>query len=362
MKTRSVLTAGQFTDADYEAAKNEPVILASARLGQLAGAPLRLAGPPPARRDPVRRGARRHVREGRHRRLQGHRRRSTGRCRRRPRSGSRRPPSPRTGRTLPAYLQSINVSDSSWIRNLKGRGIYNAALGGRRLPDRPDHGLRRQRVYYEKAHGKKFQPQYDVLGDGWRQPGSAFKPINYLDGIEDHTMTAATMFMDVVTTSAAAGRRATPTSHERGPLRLRQAIQISLNIPAIKAAPISGPDHVFDVAQQIRHPVPVDEEPGRWSIGIGTLELHFDRPHQRLWRDRQRRRAHAADGHPQDRGRRRQGRLAGRRQMPRRARRSSARRPPSSCTDILQSNTDPHSNPFWSRLRHYAAASAGRPP
>ena len=39
---------------------------------QLARSPLRLAGPPPARVDPVRRGARRHLRSRRHRRLQGH--------------------------------------------------------------------------------------------------------------------------------------------------------------------------------------------------------------------------------------------------------------------------------------------------
>ena len=31
----------------------------------------------------------------------------------------------------------------------------------------------------------QFQPQFDVLGNGWRQPGSAFKPFNYVTGIND---------------------------------------------------------------------------------------------------------------------------------------------------------------------------------
>ncbi|MBA2314960.1 MAG: transglycosylase domain-containing protein, partial [Chloroflexi bacterium] len=51
--------------------------------------------------------------------------------------------------------------------------------------------------YYSRSGNAKFQPKFDVIGDGWRQPGSAFKPFNYLTGVDDRTLTAATMFMDV---------------------------------------------------------------------------------------------------------------------------------------------------------------------
>ena len=34
----------------------------------------------------------------------------------------------------------------------------------------------------------QFQPKFDVLSDGWRQPGSAFKPFNYVTGINDGTI------------------------------------------------------------------------------------------------------------------------------------------------------------------------------
>jgi membrane carboxypeptidase/penicillin-binding protein len=57
-------------------------------------------------------------------------------------------------------------------------------------------------------------------------------------GIDAGTITAATMFMDVATNFAKSGRSYIPTNAdnlERGPIRMRNALQFSLNIPAIKA-------------------------------------------------------------------------------------------------------------------------------
>ena len=213
------------------------------------------------------------------------------------------------------YLRSINVSYSSWIRNLKGRGIYNAALGAVDYRTGEIMAYVGSGSYYEKAHGKKFQPQYDVLGDGWRQPGSAFKPINYLTGIEDKTMTASTMFMDVVTNFGGGWAPGDADLHERGPLRLRQAIQMSLNIPAIKAALDQRPGPRLRVRRaRWASSRKSTKNPAGGSIGIGTARAPLHRPHQRLWRDRRQRRADAPDVDPHDRGQRRQGRLAGRRQ------------------------------------------------
>ena len=110
---------------------------------------------------------------------------------------------------------------------------------------------------------KKFQPQFDVLADGWRQPGSAIKPIDYAIGIEDETLTASTMFMDVVTDF---GGGFTPTQAdklERGPVRLRSALQFSLNIPAIKATIISGLDHTFERTKDFGLSYPSTADPGR---------------------------------------------------------------------------------------------------
>ncbi len=126
---------------------------------------------------------------------------------------------------------------------------------------------------YTSPGNPTFQPQFDVLSDGWRQPGSSIKPINYAIGIDDGTMTAATMFMDVVTDF---GRGFTPTQAdhvERGPVRLRSALEFSLNIPSIKAGLMNGLDHFFERSRDfgikyVPGAIPVT------SMSIGTLELH----------------------------------------------------------------------------------------
>ena len=120
---------------------------------------------------------------------------------------------------------------------------------------------------YTAKGTKKFQPQFDVLADGWRQPGSSIKPIDYVIGIDDETMTASTMFMDVVTNF---GRGFTPTQAdklERGPVRLRSALQFSLNIPAIKATIMQGLEHMFERTQDFGLRYPSDRDPGdrRWA-------------------------------------------------------------------------------------------------
>jgi penicillin-binding protein 1A len=129
-----------------------------------------------------------------------------------------------------------------------------------------------------KAGQDYFDPEFDALSSGnGRQPGSSFKPINYVVGIQDKSMTAATMFMDVAT-NFGGGDIPTYIPHdadglERGPVRMREALQYSLNIPAVKAASINGVDHLFQRAQDFGLRFPDGSNPGV-SIGIGTVEVH----------------------------------------------------------------------------------------
>ena len=174
-----------------------------------------------------------------------------------------------------SYLKSIKVPYSSWIRDMVGRGVYNAALGAFDYRTGQVMAYVGSASYTEKAHGKKFQPQFDVLSDGWRQTGSSFKPINYITGIDDHTMTAASMFMDVTTDFGGGYTPVDADRAERGPVRLRQAIQLSLNIPAIKNAAEVGPDHVFAQAQKMGIQFQSATNKAGVSIGIGTLEVHY---------------------------------------------------------------------------------------
>jgi membrane peptidoglycan carboxypeptidase len=168
--------------------------------------------------------------------------------------------------------KKIPTGEWNWILKLRGRNIHNAAAGI--LDYRTGEVLAYVGSASYTAKGtKKFQPQFDVMSRGWRQPGSAIKPIDYAVGIDDETLTASTMFMDVVTDF---GRGYTPTQAdklERGPVRLRSALQFSLNIPAIKSTLIMGLNHVFERSKDFGLVFPSTATPVR-SMGIGTLETH----------------------------------------------------------------------------------------
>ena len=178
------------------------------------------------------------------------------------------------GKNPGAVLKARGIprSEWPWIKGLRGHNIHNAAAGV------IDYRTGEVLAYagsasYTAKKTKKLQPQFDVLGDGWRQPGSAIKPLVYLIGIDDKTMTAATMFMDVVTNF---GGKYLPTQAdhlERGPVRLRSALQFSLNIPAIKAGFINGLEHQFKRTKEFGLRYPKTAAPVA-SQSIGTLEIH----------------------------------------------------------------------------------------
>ncbi len=172
------------------------------------------------------------------------------------------------------YLKNLKIpsGDHGWLLDLKGKNIHNGAAAVM------DYRTGEILAYvgsgsYTSPGNERFQPQFDVLSDGWRQPGSSIKPINYAIGLEDRTMTASTMFMDVVTDF---GRGFTPTQAddlERGPVRLRSALQFSLNTPSIKAGIMNGLDHFYERSRDFG----IDYIPGSvpvTSMGIGTLEVH----------------------------------------------------------------------------------------
>ena len=274
MKTRAVLTKGQYTDADFEAAKAEPVILAPQatpdwrapqfvwqvrdELGQI------LCGSTQCQKidtggytvyTTLNYGFQRIVEKWLY-------------------AAAMVPNQSNQAATLQSPPDP--QGEWSWIKALSGHNIHNGAAGVM------DYRTGEVLAYagsasYTTPGNKKFQPQFDVLSDGWRQPGSSIKPINYAIGIDDGTMTAATMFMDVVTDFAPSGAKAfTPTqadSLERGPVRLRNALQFSLNIPAIKAGFINGLDHQFERTKDFGLTYPAGTVPVA-SESIGTLEVH----------------------------------------------------------------------------------------
>ena len=168
----------------------------------------------------------------------------------------------------------IPQRDRSWIVKLRGKNIHNAA--GAVIDYRTGEVLAvgGSADFYLKVKDKQFSPQHDVMFEAFRQPGSSIKPISYITGLDDGTMNAATMFMDVVTEFEPGWTPADADRQERGPVRMRPALQFSLNIPAIKSGYINGMDHLFAQYQKFG----LEFNPGSVptpSMAIGTLELHM---------------------------------------------------------------------------------------
>jgi membrane peptidoglycan carboxypeptidase len=173
-----------------------------------------------------------------------------------------------------AVLRAKKIPSSAWnwILALRGHNINNAAAGV------IDYRTGEVLAYvgsasYTAKGNRKFQPQFDVMADGWRQPGSAIKPVDYSIGIDDGTLTAATMFMDVTTDFGGGFLPVQADKLERGPVRLRSALQFSLNVPAIKGAIMTGLDHLYDRTKDLGLTYPSTAVPVK-SMGIGTLEVH----------------------------------------------------------------------------------------
>ena len=132
----------------------------------------------------------------------------------------------------------IPSGERGWIRALRGKDIHNAALvaidyrTGDVLAYLGSAGYERNDLA-----SKRFEPKYDVAGDGYRQPGSAWKPILYGAGFESKAITPGTLLLDITTQFNARQRWAPRDAdrRDRGPVLVREALQQSLNIPAIRA-------------------------------------------------------------------------------------------------------------------------------
>jgi membrane peptidoglycan carboxypeptidase len=173
-----------------------------------------------------------------------------------------------------AAAKAIGLTYQPWMRNLRGRQINNGALVAIDYQTGELVAYVGSADYYAAKASKKFQPKFDVLADGWRQPGSAFKPLSYVTGIDTHRITAASMFMDV-TTDFGGGYTPTDADNlERGPVRVRNALEFSLNIPAIKALAVIGQQDVFDRARQFGLQFQNTKPTAGLSMAIGTEVVH----------------------------------------------------------------------------------------
>jgi len=113
-------------------------------------------------------------------------------------------------------------------------------------------------------NNKDIDGHFNVAADGFRQPGSSFKPFTYLTLLSQGD-NAAHMFLDVRRAfQQATGVPYVPENYDRkhhGPQRMRLALARSYNIPAVEALYLSGVDNVIRTAH---------------SMGINTLDRGLD--------------------------------------------------------------------------------------
>ena len=161
----------------------------------------------------------------------------------------------------------------AWMANLQNKNVRNGALVAVDYQTGELVAYVGSANYYSGSTSKKFQPQYDVVGKGYRQPGSAFKPFNYVTGIDAKTMTAGSMFMDSATDFGGGYTPSDADNLERGPVRVRTALQFSLNIPSVKAMQVNTPDRVFDKAKDFGMTFQTDKTNAGLALALGVQEV-----------------------------------------------------------------------------------------
>ena len=159
-----------------------------------------------------------------------------------------------------------------WMKNLEDKNVRNGALVAVDYQTGELVSYVGSAEYYASQSRPEFQPQYDVVGQGFRQPGSAFKPFNYVIGLDDGSMTAGDMFMDVGTDFGGGFTPNDADNLERGPVRMRNALQFSLNIPSVKAMAINTPEHAFARAKDFGLTFQSDTTNAGLALALGVAE------------------------------------------------------------------------------------------
>ena len=172
-----------------------------------------------------------------------------------------------------AAAKALGFDDyPDWVANLEGKNLRNSGLVALDYQTGELVAYVGSADYYSTAGRPEFQPQYDVVGHGYRQPGSAFKPFNYAIGIEDRTLTAGSMFMDSATDFGGGYTPSNADNLERGPVRVRKALQFSLNIPSVKAMALNSPEHAFAKAQDFGLTFQSETTNAGLSLALGVAE------------------------------------------------------------------------------------------
>ncbi|MFW6211483.1 MAG: penicillin-binding transpeptidase domain-containing protein, partial [Spirochaetota bacterium] len=117
--------------------------------------------------------------------------------------------------------------------------------------------------------------------DAYRPPGSSFKPLYYSAGINNGTITPATVYQDIpVTFTNSDGTAYTPSNYNgewNGPTRVRYALATSMNVVSIRVLKDIGFTEAFNVAGRL---LGLSESQmaqrgfeRKYPVGLGTVSI-----------------------------------------------------------------------------------------
>lgn len=135
------------------------------------------------------------------------------------------------------------------LKNLEDANANNTSL----VAMDPKSGQVLAMVGSKDFFDDEISGQFNVATLGKRQPGSSFKPIIYTAAFEKG-YTPETVLFDVKTNFAVSGKDYTPLNYdlqERGPVTMKQALQGSLNIPAVKTLYLVGAEKGVEFAEKM---------------------------------------------------------------------------------------------------------------
>ncbi|MDG1950540.1 MAG: transglycosylase domain-containing protein, partial [bacterium] len=150
--------------------------------------------------------------------------------------------------------------------------VSNAAL----VATDPDNGHILAMVGSRNYFDDEIDGQVNVA-TRLRQPGSSFKPIVYTKAFE-MGYTPNTILWDVKTTFPTVTGNYTPLNYdlqEHGPVRMRDSLQWSLNITAVKALYLVGVENALDFATQLGYTSFDDHSAFGLSLVLGGGEVQL---------------------------------------------------------------------------------------
>lgn len=168
--------------------------------------------------------------------------------------------------------------DREWIDPLRGMGIHNGAMSALDYKTGDILAYVGSAGYYrEDIASEKFDPKFDVAA-GFRQPGSAFKPVLYATAFDERALTPGSLLLDATTSFAREWQPKNADMEERGPVLVRDALKYSLNVPAIRAIDRVGPAAVGEASARAGMNFlggPDDIAEGGLASAIGTVEVRL---------------------------------------------------------------------------------------